>query len=106
MSSANARLVMPASTAAASRVLMRFMLSPEFAKDQIIQPDTGRRALCGPHLRLGAASRLIADGRSSTPNGRCAIQEPDTQPQSTRATQLLNYLVRARQHRLRNRDAE
>src|SRR6266516_5166401 len=60
MSSANAKLVMPASTAAASRVLMRFMLSPEFAKDQIIQPDTGRRALCGPHLRLGAA----ADGLS------------------------------------------
>src|SRR4030095_13262205 len=51
MSWANARLVVPARTAAASRLLMRFMRSPRFAKDQIIQTQVAKL-----DLRFGAAA--------------------------------------------------
>jgi hypothetical protein len=42
----------------------------------------------------------------STLSGRCAAKEPDIQPRSTRSFRLLNHLVRVRQHRLGDREAQ
>ena len=48
---------------------------------------------------------ILGQGRLSTLSGHCAVQEPDIQPGSTRGVQLLNDLISAQQHRLRDRDA-
>src|SRR6266705_6912607 len=42
----------------------------------------------------------------STLISRCDLQEPDIQPRSSGGVLLLNYLVRAQQHVLRNDDSE
>jgi hypothetical protein len=44
---------------------------------------------------------ILTDERLSTLTGRCAVQEPDIQPRSTRGVRLLNHIVHAQEQRLR-----